>query len=303
MVSGRLYAAVSSTPSPGLSSLSLDVVVAEHLVDREHVERAVLEGEPVRLGQALQQNLGLALAVLVGDRIDAADDARAHEDRALVALHHGARAGMAAGTELGLEARRQLDLVERQLVGGRRVGGVGCGLRLVSCSLLAGFALVERTEARAVPAPTAGCAATHEAAERRRAAHRDAEDDEQMDIQSSLCGRLDPASGRSRDDRLSAGLPCRTVSDISRPACNRDSCVRMGHGVRLHPPIGVGRVLLHCGKLGHQRMVRATCGRPDRSRGVAGQQRRPGSGSRRSPSRAARSSRTAPAGNRCRGRR
>ena len=79
-----------------LVEIVLDLVVAIDLVDREDVERAVLEGEPVRLGQALQQNLGLALAALVGDGIDTPDHAAAHEHRALVAHHHGAPAGMAA---------------------------------------------------------------------------------------------------------------------------------------------------------------------------------------------------------------
>ncbi len=53
--------------------LVLDIVVTQHLVDGEHIERAVLEGEAVGLGQSLQQDLDLALAVLFGDGIDAAD--------------------------------------------------------------------------------------------------------------------------------------------------------------------------------------------------------------------------------------
>jgi hypothetical protein len=128
--------------------LVLDVVVAEHLVDGEHVERAVLEGEPVRLRQALQENLRLALAVLVGDRIDAADQPRAHEDGALVAHHHGARAGMAGRPDLSLEAGRQLDLVDRQLVG--RCRDRRGRVRLEVAILLAGSRVrfVHRAEAR-----------------------------------------------------------------------------------------------------------------------------------------------------------
>jgi len=70
-VSGRPYASVSSTGVAGIVQLSSDVVVAEHLVDREDVERAVLERQAVGCGQALEKNLGLALAVLFGDCIDA----------------------------------------------------------------------------------------------------------------------------------------------------------------------------------------------------------------------------------------
>src|SRR5262249_45899801 len=55
-----------------------------------------------------------------GDRIDASDDPGANEHGALVAHHHGARAGNPAKPDLGLEARGQLDLVERQFVDRRR---------------------------------------------------------------------------------------------------------------------------------------------------------------------------------------
>ena len=49
----------------GIVELVLDIVVAEHLVDGEHVERAVLEGEPVGLGQPCQQVLASRLPSLL----------------------------------------------------------------------------------------------------------------------------------------------------------------------------------------------------------------------------------------------
>ena len=131
-----------------LVEIVLDLVVAIDLVDREHVERAVLECEAVGLRQALDDSLGLALAVLVRDGIDAPDDPRAHEHGALVAHHHGAGARMAARPDLGLEACRQLDLVDRQLVDrrGDRRDRMTLEVEILLAPLDLG--LVDRAEAR-----------------------------------------------------------------------------------------------------------------------------------------------------------
>src|SRR6266508_1089295 len=131
----------------GIVELVLDVVVTEHLVDSEHVKRAVLERQPVGLGQSRQQGLDLALAVLVGDGIDAADQPRAHEHGALVAHHHRARGRMAVRPDLGLEAGRQLELVDRDLLERRHRGRRRMGPEVAV--LIAGSRLrfVERTKA------------------------------------------------------------------------------------------------------------------------------------------------------------
>ena len=93
-------------------------------------------------------DLGLALAALVGDGIDAPDDPRAHEQGALVAHHHGAGARMAARPDLGLEACRQLDLVERQLVDRRGNRRDRMTLEVEILLALLDPGLVDRAEAR-----------------------------------------------------------------------------------------------------------------------------------------------------------
>ena len=104
----------------GVVELVFDVVVTQHAIDREHVERTLMECQAIRLREALREDLGLAPVTLVGNRIDAADHPRAHEDRAFVATNHGPRAGMPTRPHLGLETGRQLDLVDRQFVCGGR---------------------------------------------------------------------------------------------------------------------------------------------------------------------------------------
>ena len=60
--------------------------------------------------------------------------------------------------DLGLEAGRQLQLVDRKLVRrGVTIGGVGCGLRLASCLLAAGFDLSSGLK------PGGACAAAEQA--------------------------------------------------------------------------------------------------------------------------------------------
>ena len=111
---------------------------------RDDVERAVLEGDAVRLLQAFGDHLVLALAVLVGDGIDLADGARADEDRALVAARHHARAGHAVRPDLDLEAGRHLELVDRDLLERRhrhRRGVRGASLEL---AMLDGMPLLPR---------------------------------------------------------------------------------------------------------------------------------------------------------------
>src|SRR6266508_2962451 len=105
----------------------------------------VREIEPLR---QLDRLAGIvALAVLVGDGIDAADQPRAHEHGALVAHHHRARGRMAVRPDLGLEAGRQLELVDRDLLERRHLGRRRMGPEVAV--LIAGSRLrfVERTKA------------------------------------------------------------------------------------------------------------------------------------------------------------
>jgi hypothetical protein len=95
----------------------LDPVEAEYAVDRRDIERAVAERHAVRLGDALQDDLAFALSALVGDRVDAADDPGADEDRALVAARHHAGTGDAVRPELDLEALRYAKAAQRHLAG------------------------------------------------------------------------------------------------------------------------------------------------------------------------------------------
>ena len=99
--------------------LVLDAVETQRLVDRDDVERAIVEGEAVGLLLALDDHLDAALAALVGDGVDLADHAGANEDRALVAAPQRARARNAVRPQLHLEAGGHLDLVERDLLARR----------------------------------------------------------------------------------------------------------------------------------------------------------------------------------------
>ncbi len=119
--------------------LVLDVVVAKHLVDGEHVERAVLDCETVGLGQSLQDGLDLALAVLVDDGIDAPELPRAHEDRALGPMTMVRAAGWPCDQTSALKPAGSLILSTGILSAAVTVGGVACGRRLVSCLLAAGL--------------------------------------------------------------------------------------------------------------------------------------------------------------------
>lgn len=60
--------------------------------------------------------IGLLVAVAIDDGIDLSRRAAADEQRPLVAKCHLARVVHAGGVELDREARRQLDLFERQLL-------------------------------------------------------------------------------------------------------------------------------------------------------------------------------------------
>src|SRR5690606_10315560 len=100
-----------------LRELLLDLVVAQHLVDRGHVERAVVEQHAVGLYELLGDDARGALAVLVHRGVHASDRARPLEDRALVAPGHHACARVAVRPDLHLEAGGDLDTIERNLLG------------------------------------------------------------------------------------------------------------------------------------------------------------------------------------------
>ena len=85
----------------------LDLLDLGDLRQLGDVERAVLEGEPVRTMQARRDDLDLALAALVDEGMDLVLQAAADEHRSLVALAQRARVRHAAGIDLDIEALRQ----------------------------------------------------------------------------------------------------------------------------------------------------------------------------------------------------
>ncbi len=87
--------------------LGLDVVVAGDLLRGRHVERALVELDPVREHQLLGDHLDLTLAALVDERVDLArSEQRADEDGALVALPQPARVEDLGREQLDLEPGR-----------------------------------------------------------------------------------------------------------------------------------------------------------------------------------------------------
>ncbi|MGY4432102.1 hypothetical protein ACVWWO_004579 [Bradyrhizobium sp. F1.13.1] len=107
----------------GIVELVLDVVVADQLVDRDDVERTVLDGQTRGHVQPLEDGLDLFLSVVVLDRVNVAEAERADEQRALVTPGHLPRGQHAGGVDLHLEARWQLHLLDD--IGEFGVGGAG----------------------------------------------------------------------------------------------------------------------------------------------------------------------------------
>ena len=105
------------------------IVVFVELVDVDHVERAIHEGDARRHAQPGDVGLRHLLAVGPGDGVNRALVERADEQRALVAQRHLPRLRNVARPHLDLEARRQLDvgedLVEIRLRRRRRLARVG----------------------------------------------------------------------------------------------------------------------------------------------------------------------------------
>src|SRR6185436_13847771 len=95
--------------------LALDAVVARDAAALGDVQRTFVEDDAVRRIEAFQDRLDLALAALVGHRIDVLRVAVADEHRAVVAERERARFGDAVHPGLDLEAARNLERVERQL--------------------------------------------------------------------------------------------------------------------------------------------------------------------------------------------
>jgi len=117
----------------------LDVVDLGDLRQLGDIERAVVERDAVGAEEPGEERLRLALAVLVGDRIDLVGHARADEHGALVADAQRARVGHAAGIDLDLEILGRMKLRHRQFVGRgrdrqrrhrRKLGG-GLGFRRI----------------------------------------------------------------------------------------------------------------------------------------------------------------------------
>ncbi len=105
----------------------LDVVVAHDLLGCRHVESTLAELDAAGQLQAAEHGLYLALAALLGDRVDLArDEQGADENRALFAAAQSPRIEDAALVDVDLEAGRDLEL--GKLVGGgrhRRCGNRG----------------------------------------------------------------------------------------------------------------------------------------------------------------------------------
>ena len=107
-----------------LVEVVLDLVVARDLLGRRHVERAIVELDAVGQLELLGDDLGGALALVAGDRIDlAGHEQRAHEHRALVAAAQAARIEDAALVDLDLEAGRGRELRQLRLRRRHRRGG------------------------------------------------------------------------------------------------------------------------------------------------------------------------------------
>ena len=107
--------------------LVLDVVEAQHLVDRHDVQRAALDRDSRGLREFVDHDAARALVAGVRHFVDSPESARAHVDLALVAASHRAAARHAGRPELNLEALGHLERVHRDLAG--RGLGVLAGVR------------------------------------------------------------------------------------------------------------------------------------------------------------------------------
>src|SRR5690349_5403223 len=88
--------------------MSLDVVVPQDLARRRHVQRAVADGDAVRLIEAARDEhdtISLVIAIAVNDRVDLAGSHRAHEHGTSRTERHLARVLDAVSKDRDLEAR------------------------------------------------------------------------------------------------------------------------------------------------------------------------------------------------------
>src|SRR5205814_7062495 len=97
----------------------LDLLDLRYLRQLGDVERAVVERDAVRTVKVLGDDLHLAFAVLLDDRVKLIERPVADEYCSSVAEPQRTRIGNAARINLDLEPLRHLELVQRQLVGGR----------------------------------------------------------------------------------------------------------------------------------------------------------------------------------------
>jgi len=123
-----------------LVEVGFGIVVFVELVDIDHVERAIHEGDARGHAQPGDERLHDLLAANVGDGVDRAFVEGADEERALVAHRHLSRLGHAARPDGDLKAGRQLDVGENLVeVRGRsrqRLAGIG-NLALLRLGLIA----------------------------------------------------------------------------------------------------------------------------------------------------------------------
>ena len=110
----------------------LDVVEAQELVDRGHVERPVPERDPGWLGQLLHHRADGAVIAVIGDFVDPARGAGTDVELALVPARHLAGPGETVRPELDLESLRKRNLVERDVArrGDGALDGEGRLLRI-----------------------------------------------------------------------------------------------------------------------------------------------------------------------------
>jgi hypothetical protein len=112
------FAAVEVLENPSLAGKPLVATIP----DPSHAE-AVVHGKTVGRGKALEDDLRLGTAVLLGHCVDAPDCARAYKYCPFRSLHHGACAWHAMREDIGFEAGRQFYPIDRHALKGRDCRG------------------------------------------------------------------------------------------------------------------------------------------------------------------------------------
>ena len=112
--------------------MALDILDHRDLVDLGDEERAVVESDAVRRMQPFGQDLDLALAVPVDDRIDAVEHPGADKYGALVVDPHRARTGKPQPIELDVEFLGRCSAETGSLSTAVGIGSAATGARLAA---------------------------------------------------------------------------------------------------------------------------------------------------------------------------